>query len=68
MQALIRDLLAFSRIGTHGSPLKPTDAAGVVADVLRDHRAAIGSGAAVTIGPLPTVMAERGSSPRSLRT
>ncbi len=61
MQALIRDLLAFSRIGTHGKSFEPTDAAVVVKDVLRDHRDAIAEGeAAVTVGPLPTVMADPG--------
>ena len=61
MQALIRDLLAFSRIETGGMPLAPVDAACVVADGLREHRAAIAeSGAVVTVGPLPTVMGDAG--------
>ncbi len=61
MQALIRDLLAFSRIGTHGRPFKPTDATDIIASVLRDHHAAIAeSGATVTVRPLPKVMADAG--------
>jgi len=61
MQALIRDLLAFSRIETGGMPFAPVDAACVVADGLREHRAAIAeSGAVVTVGPLPTVMGDAG--------
>ncbi len=59
MQALIQNLLVFSRVTTAGQPFQPTDAASVVADVLRDHRAAIAeSGAVVTVGPLPVVRSD----------
>ena len=36
MQALIQDLLAYSRVGTHGKGFEPVDAGDLIATVLRD--------------------------------
>ncbi len=59
MQAQIRDLLALSRVATTGTAPEATDAGAVVADVLRDLRGAVeASGATVTVGPLPRMMAD----------
>ncbi len=59
MQALIRDLLQLSRIETQAQPPVPTDAGGVVADVVSTLEAPIReAGATVTVGPMPTVMAD----------
>jgi len=59
MQALIRDLLQFSRVTAHGSTIRPTDSAAVLTEVLGDMRSAIGeTGASVEHGPLPMVMAD----------
>ncbi|RIH87845.1 Phytochrome-like protein cph1 [Calidithermus terrae] len=60
MQKLIQDLLAYSRVGTHGRALEPTDAGEVLRKTLEDLRLAIEeSGATVEVGPLPTVLADR---------
>lgn len=60
MQALIRDLLVFSRVVTAGRPLESTDAGEVVADVVRSIRASIDTtGAVVTVDPLPIVRGDR---------
>jgi light-regulated signal transduction histidine kinase (bacteriophytochrome) len=59
MQRLINDLLAYSRVGTHGAPLVPTDCGQVVAGVLAALSAPIAeTGARVTYGELPTVLAD----------
>jgi len=59
MQQLIMDLLQLSRIETRAKPLVPTDAAEIVADALRLMDAAIREAdATVTVGELPTVMAD----------
>ena len=59
MQALINDLLAYSRVGTKARPFAPTDCAAIVATAIADLRVAIDeSGARVTSGPLPVVMAD----------
>ncbi|MGH2459036.1 MAG: PAS domain-containing sensor histidine kinase, partial [Chloroflexota bacterium] len=59
MQALINDLLAFSRVGTRGRELAPTDCNGIIERVLGDLDAAIQeAGATVTREPLPIVMAD----------
>lgn len=59
MQRLINDLLTYSRVGTQGAPLAPTDCGEVVAGVLAALSATIAeSGARVTCGPLPTVLAD----------
>jgi signal transduction histidine kinase len=57
MQALIQDLLAFSRAGGSGNGIKRTECKGVVEQALRDLQAALAdSGAVVTCGNLPAVM------------
>ncbi len=59
MQRLIGDLLAYSLVGTRGQQLAPTDTAAVVDRVVVDLGAVIAeSGAAVTRGDLPTVLAD----------
>lgn len=61
MQRLIDDLLAFSRVGTRGQQFQPVDCSQVLQDVLYGLKLAIEeSGAAVTYGRLPTVLADRG--------
>jgi PAS domain S-box-containing protein len=59
MQMLIEDLLAFSRVSTKGRKPEPVDAGEMVERVLGDLRAAIEqSGATVTAGALPMVLAD----------
>ena len=59
MQALINDLLAFSRIGRSGRRREPTDCSGVLGRVLTDLKVVIEeSGAVVTHGTLPEVMGD----------
>jgi len=59
MQALINDLLAYSRLGTKARPFAPTDCAAIVDTAIADLRVAIDeSGARVSCGPLPVVMAD----------
>lgn len=59
MQTLIQDLLAFSRVGTRGGAMEPTDLAPVVDTVLGDLGAAIeASDAVVTCDPLPVVLGD----------
>ncbi|HSQ00151.1 MAG TPA: PAS domain S-box protein, partial [Candidatus Dormibacteraeota bacterium] len=56
MQALIRDLLAYSRVGTRAGDFLPIDCEQVLGDVLDDLHAGIAeTGAVVTHDPLPTV-------------
>jgi light-regulated signal transduction histidine kinase (bacteriophytochrome) len=59
MQKLIQDLLAYSRVGTRGRPLEPTDC-NVIFDTARANlfTALKESGAQVSSGPLPTVLAD----------
>lgn len=58
MQALINDLLTFSRVGTQGGALLPLDLGTALAAALINLRAAIeSSGAVVTTDALPTVVA-----------
>jgi light-regulated signal transduction histidine kinase (bacteriophytochrome) len=60
MQTLINDLLAYSRIDSRGWRLELVDCSEVLRDVLVNLEVAIKeSGAAVTHGALPTVMADR---------
>ena len=60
MQALIHDLLKYSRAGTRQAPLLPTSATAVVNDVLRSFELLISeSGAQITVGELPEVLADR---------
>jgi signal transduction histidine kinase len=59
MHELIRGLLAYSRVGTHGDPFEPTDCQMVLEQVLDNLQVAIEEKAAgVTYDPLPTVMAD----------
>jgi PAS domain S-box-containing protein len=56
MQALINDLLAFSRVGTRSGTLEETDAGAVLDRVLLNLGPALDeSGANVTYDPLPTI-------------
>ncbi len=59
MQALINDLLAYSRLGTKARPFELTDCNAVVEVALSHLRVAIAdSGAVVTHDPLPSVMGD----------
>ena len=59
MQALINDLLAYSRVGTHQQPFEPVDCSEIVEEALANLTVAVQeSGATVTRDPLPTVMAD----------
>ncbi len=59
MKQLIEDLLAFSRVGTRGQPLAPTDCEAVLAQALANLQARIEeTGAEVTHDPLPTALAD----------
>lgn len=60
MQALIQDLLTYSRVGARNAPPQPVDCTAVVALVVGSLRVAIEeSGARITCDPLPVVMAGR---------
>ncbi|MFC6824693.1 sensor histidine kinase [Halopelagius fulvigenes] len=59
MRAMIDNLLEYSRVGTDGDPLEPTDAGAVLDDVLDDLRPRIEeTDATVTSDELPTVAAD----------
>jgi PAS domain S-box-containing protein len=59
MQALIRDLLQLSRIETEAQPLVSIGAGAMVADAVSTLEAPIReTGATVSVGPMPTVMAD----------
>jgi len=59
MQALINDLLAFSRVGTKAKPIAPTDCNVIVRTALADLQFAIeDSGARVDVDDLPMVMGD----------
>ncbi|HWQ18816.1 MAG TPA: ATP-binding protein, partial [Methanotrichaceae archaeon] len=59
MQQLINDLLAYSRVGTRGTPPMPTDFEDVLSKAMANLKIAIEeSGAVVTHDPLPTAMAD----------
>lgn len=59
MQALIDDLLAFSRVSTEGKPFAQVDLNEVVGEVIRDIEAAIEqAGAVVETEPLPDIDAD----------
>ena len=61
MQGLIGDLLAYSRVGTHGNPLQPTDCEEALSQTLEALKLAVEeSGAAVTHDQLPTVVGDAG--------
>ncbi|NJK45111.1 MAG: HAMP domain-containing protein [Pleurocapsa sp. SU_196_0] len=60
MQALIQDLLAYSRVGTKRDPLEPVDAGAVVRDVVKSLEVAISDHTVnLEVGALPTIMADR---------
>jgi PAS domain S-box-containing protein len=59
MQALITDLLAYSRVGTHVQPFELVDCAEVLAEAMANLTFAIEeSGATVVPGALPKLMAD----------
>ncbi len=59
METLIKDLLAYSRVGTHGKPFAPTDCENILREVMANLQLRIeGSGAEVTHDPLPTLVAD----------
>jgi signal transduction histidine kinase len=59
MQALINDLLAYSRVGTKARPFEATDCAKVLDTALANLRIAMkNSGAEVSHGPLPVLMGD----------
>lgn len=59
LHRLIEDLLALSRVGTHGSTFSLTDTGALLASTLKMLEAGIGeAGAQVTHGPLPQLMAD----------
>jgi PAS domain S-box-containing protein len=59
MQALINDLLAYSRVGTKGGNFEPTSSEAALERALANLRLAIQeSGAAVTHDALPTIVAD----------
>jgi signal transduction histidine kinase/DNA-binding response OmpR family regulator len=59
MQALINDLLAYSRVGTRGKPFEPTNCEAILEQALTNLQVAIEeNGAALTHDLLPTVMAD----------
>jgi PAS domain S-box-containing protein len=59
MQQLVDDLLSYSRIGTQGKPLQPTDASAVARRVMRAMKVTIEqSGAEIVCDDLPRVLAD----------
>jgi PAS domain S-box-containing protein len=59
MQALINDLLAFSRVGTRGNPLQPCSAEDALNQAKANLQVAIEqSGAEITHDPLPVVVGD----------
>ena len=61
MQALINDLLAYSRVGTRGGAFEPVDTEALFERVLASLGPAMeDAGATVTHGPLPTVQGDAG--------
>ena len=59
MQRLINDLLAFSRVGTHGGAFERVDCGEVIDRVVTDLRLTLEeSGARIEVGPLPAVDAD----------
>jgi len=59
MKALIDDVLAYSRLGTHGGSVEPVACSAVLDTTLANLRGAITeSRAAVTADPLPTVLGD----------
>ena len=65
MQRLINDLLAYSRLGSHGAPFESTDLETVFDETVANLQIAIGeSRSVVTHDPLPTVIADGGQMGR----
>ncbi|MDW5562177.1 MAG: PAS domain S-box protein [Methanomassiliicoccus sp.] len=61
MKAMIDDILTYSRVESKGSFLEPVSMDAVLSIVQKDLSIAISeSGASVTHGPLPTVIADKG--------
>jgi len=61
MQQLIQDLLTYSRVGTRGGALVPTDTGAVLDRALVNLKLALEeSGSVVSHGPLPTVRGDPG--------
>jgi PAS domain S-box-containing protein len=61
MQRQINDLLTYSRVGTRGKPLEPTDAHAVLGEAIRNLMAAIEEQHALVVtDDLPTVRADAG--------
>lgn len=61
MEALIKDLLAFSRIGRKGKPLQPVACSQILDTVLNNLKISLDESAALlSSGPLPTVLADPG--------
>lgn len=59
MQQLVNDLLAFSRVGTQGGPLQPTDAEAALRQVLAAMQVTIEeTGAEIRFESLPVVLAD----------
>lgn len=59
MQQLINDLLAYSRVGSRGTPFAPVDLSEIVGAGLRDLRGALdAAGAEVVVGTLPVVVGD----------
>jgi PAS domain S-box-containing protein len=59
MQRLINDLLAYSRVETHGKPFEPTDCSAILSRALANLKVAVKeSSAVVTHSALPQVVAD----------
>jgi light-regulated signal transduction histidine kinase (bacteriophytochrome) len=59
MQALIQDLLSYSRVGSRDIPLEPVDCDALIQIVLGNLAIAIEEAeASVSVGPLPTVLGD----------
>jgi PAS domain S-box-containing protein len=59
MQTLIGDLLSYSRVGTQGKAMEPTDTRESLNDALANlHESIEESGAVIQVDPLPTVRAD----------
>jgi signal transduction histidine kinase/DNA-binding LacI/PurR family transcriptional regulator len=68
MRTLISDLLAYSRVTTHGNPFAPTDCAAALGYALANLGIAIEeSGTVITHDALPTVMADETQLTRLLQ-
>lgn len=60
MQALLEDLLAFSRIGRNGVKVAPTDVSSAIDEVLKNLELPLKEhSVTITCNPMPTVLADR---------